>query len=87
MYDNMQRDWMGYPDHMWLGNSELGWLIPILLWSIMIIGIILVAYLIVKSEGESNSEKNPLEILNERYARGEIDEEEYERRREKLEED
>ncbi|MFP4006216.1 MAG: SHOCT domain-containing protein [Candidatus Hadarchaeia archaeon] len=33
---------------------------------------------------ESEEEKTPVEILNERYARGEIDDDEYERRREKL---
>ena len=31
-----------------------------------------------------NNSKTPLEILNERYAKGEIDDEEYERRKSKL---
>ncbi|WP_290596262.1 MULTISPECIES: SHOCT domain-containing protein [unclassified Archaeoglobus] len=64
-----------------------------LLWFILIIipmlGIIfLLIYVVLresKSERVGRVEKTPLEILKERYARGEITEEEYRRMREELE--
>ena len=58
-----------------------------------IIGLILVAFIIwaiVRSPGQSNNlnntvnQKSAHDILNERYARGEIDKEEYERKKRNL---
>ncbi len=62
-----------------------------LLWFILIVipmlGIIfLLIYVVLReTKGEVNKEKTPLEILKERYARGEISEEEYRRMKEELE--
>jgi len=55
------------------------------------IGLIVIIALVVKSlsatgkPGAITGDKSPLEILKERYALGEIDESEYERRREEIE--
>lgn len=38
-----------------------------------------------RSDSGSTKQESPLEILNQRYARGEIDEEEYHRRKAELE--
>jgi putative membrane protein len=71
-------------------NSGWGWgmgfMSPIL--TLIIIGgiIFLIIYLLNNSKDKSSSSSvdshdRSLDILNERYARGEIDDEEYERRR------
>lgn len=58
-----------------------------------IIGLILVAFIIwavMRSTGQNNNRNNtanhksPLDILKERYARGEIDKEEFEQRKKDL---
>ncbi len=56
-----------------------------LLWMALLIGLPLyVAYtLLDRDSGEE--ERRPLSILRERYARGELSEEEFERRRQQLE--
>ena len=53
-------------------------------WILLIIGIVFIIQNITKGKSSSGSE-SPLEILKKRYARGEIDEDEYERRRNELE--
>lgn len=61
-----------------------------LMWIFWLI-LLVVLVLIIKSLADSNSgstrrqEDNPLNILKERYARGEINEEEFTRRRNELE--
>lgn len=68
------------------GNMFWGWLIPLVLLVLIAIAV----YMIFKnnktgeqiSQGRSNqSSSRALEILDERYAKGEIDEEEYNRRK------
>lgn len=77
-------------NHMseWMGEYGWGWglfgaLHMIGFWLLVIGGVWLLARLL--SEGGSRREKTPLEILKERYARGEIDKAEYEQRRADLE--
>ncbi len=74
------------------GMSGLGWWGPgfggifmILWWGLVIVGIVvLVRWLISFSRG-GGAEKDVLDILKERYARGEIDQVEYEKMRHDLE--
>ncbi|HEX7401398.1 MAG TPA: SHOCT domain-containing protein [candidate division Zixibacteria bacterium] len=57
----------------------------LLLWILVILGaIVLVKWLLEKDKRTSESGENPLEILKRRYARGEIDREEFEQKKRDL---
>ena len=60
-------------------NMFMGWIIPLVLIVIIAIAI----YMIASNKKENNkiSSSSALDILNERFAKGEIDEEEYIRRK------
>lgn len=70
-----------------------GFLFMILFWALVILGIVaLVRWLMQESQARREQDgralprdKTPLEIVQERYARGEIDREEYEQKRRDLE--
>ena len=62
-----------------------GWIFMILWWILIIAGIVaLTKWLTNQSRSTYNHEKSPLEILKERYARGEIDKEEFSERKKDL---
>ena len=73
---------MGEEGHFFYGGGIM-WLF----WIFIIAGVFFIFQNMTKgNSGNSLSDKeSPLEILKKRYARGEIDEEEYERRRKELE--
>lgn len=54
-------------------------------WIVLIIVIVALFKVITPGSGQSSGDKSPIEILKARYARGEIDEEEYKRRLSELE--
>lgn len=61
----------------------LGWLFMLLFWALVILGIVgLIKWL--RSPDGAGSRPSPLDILKERYARGEIDRDEYERKKRDL---
>ncbi len=76
-----------YQDAEKRGMNGLLWLILVLIPMVNIVALII--YLIIReSQPQSQTrvaEKTPLEILKERYAKGEITHEEYERMKKELE--
>lgn len=79
----MMYDWNGFGG--W--NMGFGFVFMLLFWGLFILGIAsLIRWLMTQSSpGKSPRDKTPLEIAQERYARGEIDREEYERMKHDLE--
>ena len=75
------------------GGMNGGWgmgfggLFMILFWIVVIVGVVvLVKWVLDQSSADKGSrDKSALEILRERYARGEINREEYEQKRRDLE--
>jgi len=67
------------------GFNAFGWLPMLLFWVLLILGIIvLIRYLGASSNRSQTKDKTPLEILKERYAKGEIDKQEFEEKKKDL---
>lgn len=76
---------MGWADgYGWMG---VGWIFMVLFWVLIVLGIVaLLRWLGTGGAGSREApRKTPLDILQERYARGEIEREEYEQKRRDLE--
>jgi putative membrane protein len=63
-----------------------GGLLPTLLWLLVLLAVLAgLAYLVWRlAEERSADESDPIAVLETRYARGEIEDEEFERRRDRL---
>ena len=79
----MMNNWNGFVG--W--GMGFGFIFMLLLWGLVLLGIAtLIRWLVTPSPpNRSPRDKTPLEILQERYARGEIDREEYEQKKGDLE--
>ncbi len=64
-----------------------GWIFMLLFWILVILGIIAIIKWLSNSSASSDRirGKTALDIVNERYARGEIDQEEYETKKRNIE--
>jgi putative membrane protein len=76
---------MGWGDgYGWMG---FGWIFMLVFWGVVIAGVIALARWLLQGTGSRDAPgKKPLEILQERYARGEIERDEYEQKRRDLQE-
>ena len=74
----MMYEWMD--GHWGWGGMLFGPLVFVLFIGLIVYLVVLLA----RSGGRSESQKSPLEILEERYARGDIDTKEFEERRSRL---
>lgn len=62
-----------------------GWIFMVFWWAIIIAGIVvLTQWIMGQSRSASDDKKSPLEILKERYAKGEIDRKEFEDKKKDL---
>ncbi len=76
--------WYGYGSQMgawgWIGGIAM-----ILFWILIVVGlVVLIRFLIARTRAEGTgaaSHRDPVDILRERYAKGEIDREEFERKK------
>jgi len=68
---------------MW--GPGFGGIFMILFWGLIIVGIVALVKFLMPPSGEGTPRRDPVDILEERYARGEIDREEFESRRRDLE--
>ena len=83
-----QADWQGRYDHMMWGSDYgmVGGLMMLLFWGVVIVLVVLAVKWFTDNPTRGNREKrDAIDILRERFAAGEIDEEEFERRKKVLE--
>lgn len=75
-----------YGEGHWMGGGFLG---MGLFWLVLAVVIFLLLNLLLRGSGRQSKpeQKSPLEILKERYARGEIDQAEYEQKKHDLTEE
>ncbi len=74
-------DWNGdFP------NTGLLMWMPVIIMAVIVGIVYLIVYLVNKKRGGSRSKNYAVEILRERYARGEISDQEFEEKKKKLEE-
>ena|SRR3990167_4893233 len=73
-WNNMMGGWSGF---------GFGWVAMLLFWLLLILGVVaLIKWLI--TSGKTETFRTPLEILKERYAKGEIDKKEFEQMKKEI---
>jgi len=78
-----EKPW-SYGDMMWGGGFGIGGgIMMVLFWGAIIV-LIVVAVRALSNSGPSTREPDAMDVLKQRFARGEIDEDEFERRKKTL---
>ena len=62
----------------WSGLGLLGWIPMLLFWILLILGVVALFRNLGDSTRNNDKQRSPLDILKERYAKGEIDKKEFE---------
>lgn len=81
---DVRTNYDGFDHHMSWGAGLFGGLGMLLFWGLLIATVVIAVRYALGGSHNSGS-KRAIDILNERFARGEIDEEEYRRRKQLLE--
>ena len=71
------------PGMMW-GGRGLGWIFMLVFWGLIVLGLILLIRWLVGMTKTTKGEESALDILKKRYARGEIDKQEFEQKKRDL---
>jgi putative membrane protein len=70
---------MMHGDYGWGMGYGFGWIFTILFWVLIILGVVYLVKVIAAGSKKDGKEETALDILNKRYARGEITKEELEK--------
>lgn len=72
-------------DWGWHWGIGVGWILAILFWVLILLGIAALGRWLYSAGSRPGAGRRPLDILNERYARGEITREAYQQMRRDIE--